>query len=368
VQALLSPFDELLALTSARLRAPFRPSIAEGCGVRSIDECRDAVLRALRDHSELAGQFHALSPDPWRFLWSPCGRAFLPFHERPFAVVAWRDPVGPEEARVPTLRSFHEYARARGKHALVLLATEELASASVSMGFGATWVGSEPFYDLARWTTRGKQGEKLRLAMNHARRLGATAREIFPLRDARDRSELRRVELAWKDARPARRSSSFLRTAPLESAEHRRYFVVETPGGHAPRMQSFLVCSPVSSRGYYLQDLVRHPSAPRGAAELVSVAAIEAFRREGAEFATMGPVPFWDPGGSHETTHVAAVRWVIQHFDKLYRFSGLRQFRAKFTPTRARSQFALHWPRILTPLAAWGIVSVLAPSRPNLAE
>ena len=35
--------------------------------------------------------------------------------------------------------------------------------------------------------------------------------------------------------------------------------------------------------------------------------------------------------------------------DRLFRFSGLQQFRAKFVPSRAVDIYALLWPGVLTP-------------------
>jgi phosphatidylglycerol lysyltransferase len=200
---------------------------------------------------------------------------------------------------------------------------------------------------------------KVRLACNHVRRLGAAAREAYPLQDARDRQTIAQVEDAWKSARPERQNDSFLRTAPLENATHRRYFVVET----ARRMESFLVCSPVSRRGQYLQDLVRMPDAPRGANELALLTALRAFQGEGLEFVTGGIVPFYDPAKSRSnevTGGAGPMGWVVRHFDRLFHFAGIQQFRAKFVPTRVVDIYALLWPGTLTPALAWDIRSLLS--------
>src|SRR5262249_30308010 len=157
-----------------------------------------------------------------------------------------RDPVGPLATRSLALNHFRAYAAWRGKHAVLLGASRGMADASRAHGFGSVLVGTEPFFDLAHWTTRGRSGEKLRLAQNHIMRLGGRAREIFPRDVASDRAELQRLEHAWKNARPIRHNASFLRTEPLENAEHRRYFAVEIDTHSGAQMQSFLVCSPVS--------------------------------------------------------------------------------------------------------------------------
>ena len=313
----------------------------------------------LAEHSHLAGQFHALSRDGWRVLWTPDRTAFLPFHDRAFTLIAWRDPVGPEAGRREAMHLFRAYASTVGKHAIILAASS--ATRATSPLFAAIWIGAEQRLALATFNTRGRAGEKLRLALNHARRIGASARELDPRRDLTDRHALRLVEDAWKTARPSRRLASFLRTEPLENAEHRRYFGVETHASTRVTLQSFLVCSPVSLRGVYLQDLVRDPGAPRGAAELAAVFALDTFRHEGLEFATLGISPFF-PAGSPRRAGVLsrAADWCIRHFDRLYHFAGLRQFRAKFATASVDPLYVLHWPRTLTPLAIWDIAALLS--------
>jgi lysylphosphatidylglycerol synthetase-like protein (DUF2156 family) len=320
---------------------------------------REAASALLDQFSWLAGQTHALSDDPWQFLWARDRRAFLPFQELVFTLIAWRGPVGHAEAGADLIERFRSYAARRGKHAVVLGVSRSDVEGLSARRFQSMWIGTEPFYDLATWHTRGKAGMKVRLACNHVRRLGAVAREAHPLRDARDRDAIETVADAWRSARPQRRINSFLRLSPFENARHRRYFVVETKG----RMESFLVCSPVSRRGQYLQDLVRMPDAPRGANELAILTALSAFQDEGLEFVTGGIVPFFDPSKpcrGRAAGGAGARGWTVRHFDRLFRFAGLQQFRAKFAPSRLIDIYVLLWPGILTPTLVWEIRSALA--------
>ncbi len=192
------------------------------------------------------------------------------------------------------------------------------------------------------------------------RRLGAQAREIYPLENDADRQAMREVELLWKEARSERNKASFLGTKPLENAQFRRYFIVETPAPGSPKMESFQVCSPISRRGWFLHDLIRRPDAPRGAAEMAAIAAMDTFRGEGSEFVTLGLVPFYDPSGEHALGKSnPLVRMGINYFDKLYHFSGLQLFRSKFSPTRSESAYLLYWPPILTPPVVRDLTSIL---------
>ena len=249
-------------------------------------------------------------------------------------------------------------AAARGKHAVLLGMGRATVEALPKDSFQSIWLGTEPFYDLRTWHTRGRTGEEIRQACNHARKHGGIAREVHPLQDADIRKGIEDVTEAWMRARPERRSRSFLRTAPLENAQDRRYFVVE---GDA-RIESLLVCSPVSVRGQYLQDLVRRPDALRGSHELNIVTAMAVFQREGLEFVTGGIVPFYDPNKprcAQRPQDGGILGHVIGRFDHFFRFSGLQQFRAKFVPSRVVDIYALLWPGVLTPGLVRDLCAVL---------
>ena len=48
-----------------------------------------------------------------------------------------------------------------------------------------------------------------------------------------------------------------------------------------------------------------------------------------------------------------------QYFDRLFRFSGLKQFRSKFPATRTEPIYVAYWPNVITPLVVWDIARVL---------
>jgi lysylphosphatidylglycerol synthetase-like protein (DUF2156 family) len=351
----------ILTLTRSRLLGSTDARGFDEFDVASAHQgsCRDTASRLLHEHSDLAGQVHMLSRDAWRVFWGPGRRAFLPFHEGRFSLITWRDPVGELDARAEVVGLFREYAERLGKHALLLGLSEQATISASNEGFRAFWLGAEQIFDFPRFNTKGKRGEKIRLATNHARRVGLRSREIFPREDRRDRDIMLATDWAWKVDRPERDVRSFLRTDPMENVSMRRYFAVEHPD--EPRVaQSFVVCSPVSWRGWYLQDLVRHPEAPRGATELATLTAIEHLRDSGAGFVTSGIVPFLEPDEPPSIRPPSGVAmWIIRHFDKLFRFTGLKQFRSKFPATRAEPIYIAYWPSVLTPMVAWDVAHTL---------
>ncbi len=331
---------------------------ATGFDITPSRDCKPAVAKLLDQFSTLSCQVHALSDDPWLLLWGPDRRIFLPFQERSSTLIAWRDPVGPPEDAGEVIRNFQAYAAERGKHAVLLCMSRTIIEMLPRCSFQSSWLGTEPFYDLKAWNIRGDAGKEIRQACNHARKHGGIAREVHPLQDAGIRKGIEDVTEAWMRARPERRSQSFLRTAPLENAENRRYFIVEGE----ERIESLLVCSPVSLRGQYLQDLVRRADALRGSNELNIVTAMTVFKNEGLEFVTGGLIPFYDPNKprcAQRPQGGGVMGRVIGYFDHLFRFSGLQQFRAKFIPNRVVDIYALIWPGAMTPGLVRDLCTVL---------
>ena len=157
---------------------------ATGFDITLSRDGRSAAAELLDRFSTLSGQVHALSDDPWRLMWGPDRRAFLPFQERSSTLIAWRDPVGPPEDAIEVIRCFQAYAAARGKHAVLLGMGRAIVEMLPKDRFQSVWLGTEPFYDPRTWHTRGKARTEIRQACNHARKHGGIAREVHPLRDA----------------------------------------------------------------------------------------------------------------------------------------------------------------------------------------
>jgi lysylphosphatidylglycerol synthetase-like protein (DUF2156 family) len=332
--------------------------------VRDNEVVRKHMKEVLRTQAHHAGQYLALSNDGWYVLWSPSRQSFIAFRECLFTLISWRDPVGPASERAGMLHLFHRYAQARGKQAIFLWVSDASRETLEPKQYQSLWIGTEPYFQLDTYSTRGKSGEYLRHALNSAKKLGATVREMYPHASVEDRRSLLRVEETWMKERPARRTKSFLRTAPLEFIHSHRYFAVETPTETGPLMQGFVVCSPIGEHGWCMQDLVRLPTAPRGIIETGILHAMAVLKAEGAEFSTMTLIPFYDPTGEHSISSWGRLeQWAISYFDKLYRFTGLQQFRTKFAPTSCQHSYVLFWPKMLTPMSVADIIAVMAPSR-----
>ena len=109
---------------------------------------------------------------------------------------------------------------------------------------------------------------------------------------------------------------------PFHLAHERRFFVAE----HAGRIVSALIAIPIYARGgWFFDQMLRHPSAPQCAVELLFDFAMKTFAEEGVKYATFGLSPL---AGSPSP----ALQHIRERASFLYNFKGLHAFKAKLAP------------------------------------
>lgn len=306
----------------------------------------EELTAVLDSRGSEAGQYNILSPDPWRVLWNDDRSGFIGFLEGRKCVLAWRSPVARGEEQSELLARLLDYGESHGKAVFAMEVNETTCAAGIALGMTPIWTGTESYLDLATWSLRGGRRQKVRWAKSHALKLGLEWREAFPFSDLRDLEGIHRVEVRWKAERPERQTDSFLRTSFEELADYRRYFVCERLG----EIIAFVTCTPVNQDGWYLQDIVRAPDAPRGALEGTMAYALDIFQKDGYAFVSNGPLPFWRPDETWSDPHQFGVigNQVTNFFNRQYRFRGINQFRSKFDPDRVEPLYVLRSRRFIT--------------------
>lgn len=293
-----------------------------------------------------AGQYNILSPDPWWVLWNEDRSGFVGFLEGRKCVLAWRSPVAHRDDQTHLLTRLMTYGESQRKAVFAMEVNQATCNAGVALGMTPIWTGTESYLDLATWSLRGGRRQKVRWAKSHAVKLGLEWREAFPFSDRHDHEGIHRVEIRWKAERLERQTDSFLRTSFEELADYRRYFICERAG----EIIAFVTCTPVNNEGWYLQDIVRAPDAPRGALEGAMAYALDIFQKDGYAFVSNGPLPFWRPDERWSDPHQFGVigNQVMNFFNRQYRFRGINQFRSKFEPDRTEPLYVLRSRRFIT--------------------
>ncbi|WP_272952876.1 phosphatidylglycerol lysyltransferase domain-containing protein [Deinococcus alpinitundrae] len=199
--------------------------------------------------------------------------------------------------------------------------------------------------------------------LGKARRLGVRLERAEPTPVFR--TECAALMQAWHARRRAGTALGWVFDLdPFAWAAHKRYFLARDHGGQAA---AFLAASPLPARGgWYLEDVIRRPDAPDGAAAALVAYALGELRAEGARLATLGAVPLCSPRRSDPAVQESrpleallyAARPLLSHW---YNFDGLRQFKNQFVPSFWENEYLLLPGCRSLPSAALGLLSALLP-------
>jgi lysylphosphatidylglycerol synthetase-like protein (DUF2156 family) len=254
------------------------------------------------------------------------------------------DPLASEEETAELARRFVAAARARGRVAAFIPATERFARLATSVDLCAVKIAAAPYFDLKTWSPRGDRAKKMRGGVNQALRAGVVFEEIETVTD-----DLRRETAAlcgtWLRTRRAAAGFGWLLALdPFRHAAHKKFYVARDSKGH---LAGLLAASPIPAReGWYLEDVLRMPDAPPGTADLLVVEALKRLREDGARLATLGTAPLATDGTDDISTREhaqarRALRLVAPRFGAFYNFAGVRRFKAKFAPSHWESEYVL---------------------------
>jgi len=323
-----------------------------------IASVKQEVITLLDEQAAESGQRTVLAPYPWKVIFSDDRTGFTNLMEGSKAIITWRSPVGTTEVQREIMAKLAAYSKQTKKALYCLGVNEECRLAGEELGLPTLRVGAEASFDLSAWTTAGRKRQNIRLNCNYATGLGVTWREAFPRTSEEDRAAIAFVESEWEKDRPARHTDTFLRTAYTDLIEYRRYFIAEQEG----IAQAVATCTPISKRGWYLQDITRLPESPRGSLEGAMILALNTFKEEGFEFATNGLLP--DDGellkeAGKDQGFGFFGNSIIKFFDHRYQFGGISKFRIKFSPDRLETSYLVRSKKSLRPRAVLSLIKLL---------
>jgi phosphatidylglycerol lysyltransferase len=268
--------------------------------------------------------------------------------------------VAEPHAQPALIARFIARARAQRLPVVAVPVNATTAWAAHQDGLRTAWIASEATIDLTNWSLDGTARQKVRGAYNYGRRAGLRWREAHPRTSPADYRALATVQERWKSERPARRTASFLRTEFTDLLEWRRYFIAERDD----EVVATLSCTPINAHDWYLQDLVRIPTAPRGALEGTMALALSTLRDDGFARASHGPLAFWHPHRDAPPDQRLGVLGdrVVHYFDRRYQFQAINQFRVKFAPDRVEPLYVVWSRRATSPLTALSLTRLLTGS------
>lgn len=236
--------------------------------------------------------------------------------------------------------------------------------------FEALKIAEQPEWVPGAYSDAGPARRTLRAQVNRARNKGVAVRRVDTAEITRRNGAIRMgVEGVLRHWLRSRRMSVMRFLVDLEPfayyPEARRYYIATLD----ERVVGFLAAIPVYQRsGWFFEDVIREPEAPNGTAELLIDAALRDARDEGDGYVTLGMAPLsgvTTERGPHRLLR-AGMRWCYDRLGVLYRFDGVRAFKARFHPDRWVDQLVVACPppsgvraihAILAAFAGGGLVS-----------
>lgn len=262
------------------------------------------------------------------------------------------DPLARLEDIKPLVIGFMAAASKAKRIAAFVPATDRFAREGIKLGLTAIKIGAAPYFDLQTWQPRGNSAKHMRAGINRAVRSGVHV-ELVKDFDSAFRKELADLCLQWLKTRRAAASFGWLLSLdPLASAERKKLFAARDGN---KRLVGLVAASPVPARnGWYLEDVLRSPTAPPGTADLLVSEALTHLKESGAALATLGTAPLARDSDDDISTHdhpviELALGAASRRLNTFYNFDGLRRFKGKFVPSWWESEYALVQHGVLVP-------------------
>jgi lysyl-tRNA synthetase class 2 len=217
--------------------------------------------------------------------------AFLAYRVVGGVAIVAGDPIGPEGHREPLVRSFLDFAHARGWRVAVLGVSKQCLALYASLGLRALYHGDEAVVDIATFSLEGRPIRKVRQSVHRLEAAGYTARALRPSEiDDPLRADLEEIGRAWRGDEPERGFVMAL-DALFRLGGSQAVFVVGFDStGRAAGFLHFAISYAGSALS--LSSMPRLHDVPNGFNEWLICEAIEVARREGLARVSLNFAPF----------------------------------------------------------------------------
>ncbi len=298
-------------------------------GPWALARARELVMRYGRN----ATCYQILNPG-FSYWFSADGDAVVGFVPAGGYYVAAGEPVAPAEARTRAAAEFAADSRQRGFGVLYVCAEppflEQLRATNLPTA--AVTIGAQPVWRPRQWAQMAAGNASLRSQIRRPARKGLIIESVDSGAAQRD-PRLRRLLRQWLDRRHMPALHFLTEPQMLRGLVADRLVWVGSINGHP---LAYLVASPVKLKnGYLIEQIVRSPRAPNGAAEALVNAAMREIACRGCDFVSLGLVALsrQAAGMADNPPWVRALfTWARAHGQRFYRFAGLENFRLKMLP------------------------------------
>jgi phosphatidylglycerol lysyltransferase len=281
---------------------------------------RERALELVRRYGWNATSFQTLEQG-YRYFFDADG--FVAYVDSGRAWVVAGAPIAPTPQIAGILRGFLAAARQAGRR-VCLFAVEQRLLDLAGSELRALSIGEQPIWDPQKWDEILKRRRSLREQLRRARAKGVSVREVTAaeLTAGHTHEGIARVAERWQKAHRLAPMDFLVRLELFSFTDDRRCFVAERDG----RVVGVAGVVPVSARpGWFIEDLVRDPTAPNGTAELLIDGVMRWASQQGSNWLTLGLAPL--AGDVSPLLRAARSSGRL-----LYDFKSLRSYKAKLDP------------------------------------
>jgi phosphatidylglycerol lysyltransferase len=244
---------------------------------------RSRVLALVRRHGWNATSFQVLEGG-YRY-WFEGDDAGVAYVDTGSAWVAAGAPLAEEQRLGQVAAEFVSAAAREGRSACFFATEQRFVGAP---GFEHLLIGEQPVWDPRQWQTTLRETPSLREQLRRARAKGVSVSAAAPEDYAAGAPLRRQIEAlitSWQGSKPMPPMGFLVRVEPFELTRERRLFVARLPGGDGARVVGFAAVVPVYARnGWFIDDLIRAPTAPNGTMELLIDAAMNDAAASGSDY------------------------------------------------------------------------------------
>jgi phosphatidylglycerol lysyltransferase len=291
------------------------------------------VAHLLRNYGFNTTSYLALEKDKEHYF-SPTQDAcisYVPYHK---VSVVSGEPVCKPEVMNEVLDEYLAHCRNHQEYPLFFEVSASALAPLEKRGFHFLKTGEEPFFDLRQFSLKGNRMANVRSSAKTATHKGVQIRQFRPLAPgaAAMAEQLKDIDQRWSYSRGIDRLRFTLGSLSLEEPGDRLYFVAEQEG----EVVAFVTYAPIYKRkGVYLDLMRRGDDAPTGTMDLLLTTSFRLLQEMGIEIVTMGMAPLVNEHYSDVPQNIyltKLLQWLYQYGEKLYPFSSLYKFKAKFHP------------------------------------
>jgi phosphatidylglycerol lysyltransferase len=309
-------------------------SLFQPIRARLHDDSRERELakRLLEQHHGNSEDFFKLWPHDKLFFFNAAQTAGVAYTVYRGVALVVGDPFGSKAAFPRLLGSFDEFCRTNDWLPAFIHTEPHYTELYEHADFSLQKIGEEAVVDLAHFESTVQQNKYFRQIGNKFTKQGYTTELLQPPHNAAVVQRLRVISQDWLK-QPGRSERRFL--MGYFSAAYIQQCPVMVLRDAAGTIQAFINQVPSFDPGEANFDMLRHTKEALGNAnDFLLMAFLGHARANGFKRVNLGLCPLAGLGARDQERTVvdSALRFVYANGDRLYSFSGLRRFKAKYEP------------------------------------